>query len=136
MPAQPLPDPRQGRGDQPGARARHHARTDVRQVERPDAQLLEPDLLVPGRGVTMRSLWPLLVVVGASGCSAEAPSSRPLPPASPECTDDDGDGFGTNCAAGPDCDDADPNRWDDCSADSSSSAGAGGAPAACVEGDI
>jgi hypothetical protein len=32
------------------------------------------------------------------------------------CTDGDGDGYGLGCAAGPDCDDADPLHWNDCAA--------------------
>jgi hypothetical protein len=30
------------------------------------------------------------------------------------CIDEDGDGFGSNCASGPDCDDDDPSITDEC----------------------
>jgi len=32
------------------------------------------------------------------------------------CVDDDADGYGTDCEAGPDCDDADATVWSDCGA--------------------
>ncbi len=31
-----------------------------------------------------------------------------------ECVDNDGDGFGPGCFGAEDCDDTNPNRWDDC----------------------
>jgi len=35
--------------------------------------------------------------------------------APPTCIDRDGDGYGTNCELGGDCDDNDPDHWSDCS---------------------
>ena len=31
-----------------------------------------------------------------------------------ECIDEDGDGYGEGCEQGPDCDDNDPNNWENC----------------------
>ena len=45
-----------------------------------------------------------------AGCRGDGSSSNPT------CTDADGDTYGAFCAAGPDCDDADPNNWDACAA--------------------
>jgi len=33
----------------------------------------------------------------------------------PTCTDNDGDGYGTGCVLGPDCNDSDPDNWNACS---------------------
>jgi hypothetical protein len=52
---------------------------------------------------------------GVTGDSSEGPGDEPSD-ASRSCVDADGDGFGVDCKAGPDCDDADETVFDDCSA--------------------
>ncbi len=42
------------------------------------------------------------------------------------CRDNDGDGFGSGCAAGDDCNDGDASKTTDCSSPSSGSSGSGG----------
>ncbi len=45
---------------------------------------------------------------GGTGTGATGGEGGEAPPA---CVDEDGDGFGVHCAAGPDCDDGDDARW-------------------------
>ena len=52
---------------------------------------------------------PGAVTGGGPGSGGEAGS-----PGGPRCVDADGDGYGTNCAAGSDCDDTDRNRHEGC----------------------
>ena len=89
--------------------------------------------------ITLRSSALLLLLgMGTVNCGSEAPTYAPRHGApAPTCVDDDGDGFGESCAPGPDCDDSDPEVWDDCPGSSSSSGGGGEggqAPAECEDG--
>lgn len=51
-------------------------------------------------------LWALLLMA--------APACKAGPPEHLVCEDSDDDGYGVNCARGPDCDDTDPRRTRDC----------------------
>lgn len=62
----------------------------------------------------------VLMFAGACGTGGEngLPGDTFTDADTPEiipCTDLDGDGYGTGCAAGGDCDDTDHDHWDDCS---------------------
>ena len=61
------------------------------------------------------------------------------PPEDPKCVDDDGDGYGENCVAGPDCDDYNPNFNElcpDCASNSVKGCPCGGQQTTpCFSGD-
>jgi len=63
-----------------------------------DSQVLEPDTNQPQEDIQAE-------------VDAESPDTATKPdiPVTPKCTDSDNDGFGQNCAAGPDCDDSNPS---------------------------
>ena len=54
-----------------------------------------------------------LLCLGVGGCSSEPAAGGGW---TSTCIDDDGDGYGLNCAAGGDCDDTQPNIHTGCTA--------------------
>ncbi len=66
------------------------------------------------------SLFAVLSLSGACGNGDDASNREepvkigPSKPNAQTCVDEDGDGFGRYCADGPDCDDGDDSRFDDC----------------------
>lgn len=62
-------------------------------------------------------LLTLLVLSSSCGDSDRAPSGAQANTSDggqPMCIDQDDDGFGRHCEAGPDCDDNDDTRFEDC----------------------
>ncbi|MBM64927.1 MAG: hypothetical protein CMH55_01675 [Myxococcales bacterium] len=76
----------------------------------------------------MRASLPILILLASacSNCTEQKPVPVVVPPAAdagggsspgdggPICVDADGDGYGQDCAAGPDCNDADPDQQTHC----------------------
>ncbi len=69
----------------------------------------------------MRTRWLILLTLTATALTACSEEDTPGAASSaldggviPPCTDGDGDGFGLGCAAGLDCDDADPSSTNEC----------------------
>jgi hypothetical protein len=56
-------------------------------------------------------LFALLIASPGCGDAADEGTDAPAPlPAAAECIDNDGDGLGEGCLAGPDCDDSNPGE--------------------------
>jgi hypothetical protein len=71
----------------------------------------------PVRRASFRTSFGCLLFAVGCGSDAEAAGEADQDPPAAErsCVDADGDGFGVDCKAGADCDDADDTVFEDCS---------------------
>lgn len=74
------------------------------------------------RALGVLATFSFLLMLTAAACGGGKDKPAPSVPvgndgdggADGECVDEDGDGFGTNCEQGRDCDDSDPDVTDEC----------------------